>query len=66
MSKHILDHAEPKAEGKRVSEFARIDREQAPKAEKAAHNAQFRNSDNDAASEQRTREYLRIDRENPE
>lgn len=63
MSKHILDHAMPEAEGSRVSEYTKIDREHAPKAEKAAHREHFRHTDAEEDSDQRTREYVRIERE---
>lgn len=63
MSKHILDHAMPEAEGSRVSEYARIDREHAPNAKKAAQREHFRHADDGEGTEQRTREYVRIERE---
>lgn len=63
MTKHITDHATPQADGTRVAEYARIDREQAPKAANAGRKAQYRNAADNPDHAQRTKEYLRIDRE---
>lgn len=62
MGKHVLDHADPKGEGTRVAEYARIDRTEKADEPGAAAKTLHRRAEAPETDEDRTRAYLKIDR----
>ena len=63
MSKHILDHADPKGEGTRVEKFTEIDRKDGKDGPSGAAKSLYKRPRQRPDAERRTEEYVRIERD---